>query len=171
MKKLIFIASFCLILALIIASPAISGSGVCGLSGEEKGDHSHASKKVDAESCFGGVCAVALEKGGVREITYEQFQQIRASGEDYELLDTLSEESYEKGHIEGAESFPVGMINNETAPDRLDKDDKIIVYCGGFKCSASTKAAHRLMALGYENVLDYKGGLEDWQEHGHELED
>lgn len=191
MNRSLFVGFFCLILTLLLASPAISGCGVCGSGAEEKGSHSHASeikgsysdtsekkesyldaseKAVD-ETCFGGVCAVAPEKGGVKEITYEQFQKIRASGEDYVLLDVLSEESYEKGHIEGAESFPVGTINIETTSDDLDKDDKIIVYCGGFKCSASTKAAHRLMALGYENVLDYKGGLEEWQAKGHELED
>ncbi len=188
MNRLFFYGGFCLILALIMASPALSDCGVCGSGGEEKGSHSHvsekkgcysekkgsysdASEKADDETCFGGVCALAHTKDGVKEITYEQFQIIRASGEDYVLLDVMSEESYEKGHIEDAESFPVGTINIETTSDELDKDDKIVVYCAGSSCSVSTKAAHRLMALGFENVLDYKGGLEEWQARGHELED
>lgn len=120
-------------------------------------------------SCFDKVCAITAEKGGVKEITYEQFQSIRSSGEEYILLDVLPKGSYEKGHIEGAQSFPVETINYESAPARLQPTDKIIVYCGSFQCSASTNAAHRLQALGYKNVLDYKGGIKEWQEKGNAL--
>ena len=85
------------------------------------------------------------------------------------LIDALSPESYAKGHIPGAISFPYKTIDIISAPKLLKTSDNIVVYCGGFKCSASTKAAHRLEALGYENVLDYKGGLEEWQAKGNDL--
>jgi len=107
-------------------------------------------------------------KDGVKEITYDQFMEIRKSGEKYVLLDVLSPDSYAKGHIEGAASFPGGTINKDTASSRLSKDVKIIVYCGGFHCGASTHAAKTFIALGY-NVLDYKGGLKDWQDKGNSL--
>ncbi|NQT95588.1 MAG: rhodanese-like domain-containing protein [Candidatus Omnitrophica bacterium] len=126
--------------------------------------------KKDSKSCFGDVCSVAEEKGGVKEITYEQFQKIRKSGEGYILVDALSADSYKKGHIPGAISFPYNTIDIDSAPKLLKRTDNIIVYCGGFKCEASTKAAHRLQALGYKNVVDYKGGLEDWQAQGNSLE-
>lgn len=120
-------------------------------------------------SCFEEVCSLATNKNGVREITYEQFQKIRGSGEAYVLLDVLPSQSYEKGHIQGAESFPIDTIDLESAPKRLKPEDKIIVYCGSFQCTASTMAAQRLQALGYKNVLDYKGGLKEWQEKGNTL--
>ena len=119
-------------------------------------------------SVFDKVAKETVLKNGVKEITYDQFSKIRKSGEQYVLLDVLSPDSYAKGHIEGAVSFPGDTINKETAPSRLSKNAKIIVYCGSFHCGASTHAAKTLIALGY-NVLDYKGGLKDWQDKGNLL--
>lgn len=93
---------------------------------------------------------------------------IRNSGEKYKLLDVLSSESYDKGHIDGAVSFPLDTINKATAGKLLSKGDNIIVYCGSFQCTASTEGARRLSVLGY-NVLDYKGGIREWQERGNKL--
>jgi rhodanese-related sulfurtransferase len=107
-------------------------------------------------------------KDGVKEISYEQFKMIRDSGEKYILLDVLSSESYNSGHIESAFSFPFDTINEENTKASLAKDANIIVYCGGFKCLASTAAAKKLSELGYR-ALDYKGGLEEWQQKGNAL--
>jgi len=107
-------------------------------------------------------------KNGVKEISYDQFIKIMDSGEQFVLLDVLSADSYDKGHIDGAASFPVETINEDSAADKLSKDSKIIVYCGSFQCSASTQAAKKLSALGY-NVVDYKGGLKEWQEKDNSL--
>lgn len=105
---------------------------------------------------------------GVRQLSYDRFVKIRNSGEKYVLLDVLPPDSYTKGHIEGAFSFPVDTINKDSAARILSKDSKIIVYCGSFQCTASTAAAKKLSALGYD-VLDYKGGLKEWQEKGNRL--
>jgi len=119
-------------------------------------------------SVFDQVAGQAELKNGVKEITYEQFMMIRKSGEKYLLLDVLPKASYANGHIENAVSFPEDTMNKETASSRLSKDDKVIVYCGSFHCGASTHAAKTLIGLGY-NVLDYKGGLQDWQDKGNSL--
>ncbi len=122
---------------------------------EAKGMFSHITEKADI-------------KNGVKEISYEQFTAIRNSGEKHRLLDVLSTDSYGNGHIEGAESFPLEEISKGTAEMRLSQSDNIIVYCGSFKCAASTEAAKKLSSMGY-NVLDYKGGLKEWQEKGNSL--
>ena len=120
------------------------------------------------EVCGGGAHKhVELNNG--REITYEEFQDIRSSGTKYVLIDALSSESYAKGHIPGAISFPYNNINAKTASKLLKKTDKIVVYCAGFQCAASTKAMEKLKALGYKNVVDFKGGLQEWQEKGNKL--
>jgi rhodanese-related sulfurtransferase len=171
MKSVKCLSVLVLVCGLIFIGPVYAGCGACG------GGGGHVHKKADegawkrgaGTSCFGDVCSLAEEKGGVKEITYEQFRKIRNSGEPYVLIDALSAESYANGHIPGAISFPYKTIDNKTAPKRLSRSDNIIVYCGGFKCAASTKAAHRLLALGYKNVVDYKGGLEDWTARGNDL--
>ena len=107
-------------------------------------------------------------KDGVKEITYEQFKKISNSGEDYVLVDVLSPESYAKGHIGRAISFPNETINNKIASAKLSQYSFVVVYCGGFQCHASTFAAKKLSELGYK-VFDYKGGLKEWQERGNTL--
>jgi rhodanese-related sulfurtransferase len=108
-------------------------------------------------------------KDGVREITYDRFMSIRSSGEKYVLLDVLSAESYASGHIPGAKSLPLQDMNVDAAAKVLNMTDPVVVYCGSFKCPASTKAAKALSGMGYK-VLDYKGGLKEWQEKGEALE-
>ncbi len=105
---------------------------------------------------------------GVRFISYDQLMELRNSGEKYKLFDVLQEASYNKGHIPGAESLPVFMINKDNAAKQLSKNDNLIVYCGRFKCHASTNAAKALQNLGYK-VVDYKGGLKEWKEKGNKL--
>ncbi|MHB8173280.1 MAG: rhodanese-like domain-containing protein [Nitrospirota bacterium] len=39
----------------------------------------------------------------------------------------------------------------------------MIVYCGSFECTLSTKASEILLNMGYENVMEYEGGLKDWK--------
>ncbi len=105
----------------------------------------------------------------VREISYDQFMKIKKSGESFKLLDVLPKDNFEKGHIENAISMPLGEINRERTSKMLSKTDNIITYCGGFKCPMSTEAAKKLMELGYTKVLDYKGGIEEWEKRGNKL--
>ena len=105
---------------------------------------------------------------GVKEITYDQFKEIKKAKQKYILLDVLSSESYDSGHIPGAKSFPLGEISKKTAAKKLGKRDNIVVYCGSFRCMASVKAAQQLQGLGYR-ILDYKGGLQEWQERENRL--
>ena len=126
-------------------------------------------KRGDVEmTTFDKIAKEALVKEDVREISYEQFQELRKSGEEYVLLDVLSPDSYRSGHIDGAESFYVATIKEESASQRLSRDSKIVVYCGSFRCGASSNATRMLSKLGY-NVVDYKGGLQEWKEKGNQL--
>ena len=119
-------------------------------------------------SVYSEIAKVTPVKNGVKEISYTRFMEIRNSGEKYILLDVLDTKSYADGHIEGSLSLPVNTITKETASAMLDKDSNVIVYCASFKCGASTAAANKLSGLGYK-VLDYKGGLSEWQDKGNKL--
>jgi rhodanese-related sulfurtransferase len=46
------------------------------------------------------------------------------------------------------------------------KDRLIVTYCSGPKCSASSKAAAKLRAVGYTNVIEYRDGVEGWKKAG-----
>lgn len=158
MKRLCALA-----IGLSVAFTAVAAWACCGVCGVKD------AKKAATTTCA-LVCKEATMKEGVKEITYNQFMKIRNSGESYVLLDVLGEDSYKAGHIEGAKNLPVSGITKETAAGIIPENGApVVVYCGSFKCSASTKAAKKLTDLGYTAVLDYKGGLKEWKEKGNEL--
>lgn len=121
-----------------------------------------------AQGAFDGIYEVAPQKDGVKAVSYDQFVKIRNSGEKYFLLDVLPPESYAKGHIEGASSFPMETINKDSAEKMMPKGSSVITYCASFKCTASSQSAKTLSSLGYK-ALAYEGGLKEWQEKGNGL--
>jgi rhodanese-related sulfurtransferase len=86
-------------------------------------------------------------------------------GERFTLLDVRSRSDYDKEHIKGARSLPLDEIE-ENARRSLRDDDRIIVYCDSFVCSASTSAAKMLARMGFRNVRDFKGGVREWKMAG-----
>lgn len=98
-----------------------------------------------------------------KTINRDELREMMNSGKAFKLVDVLSRESYEKEHIKGAISIPLDEIEKK-ADKVLNKEDTIVVYCASFDCTASTKAAEKLVSLGFKNVLDYKGGLKDYEE-------
>lgn len=105
----------------------------------------------------------------ITQISRQELMDMFAKKERFKLVDVLSKESFEKEHIKGAISIPVDEIEKK-ASRWLKKTDKIVVYCASFDCQASTHAAEKLLAMGYKNVLDYKGGLKDYKEANLPLE-
>lgn len=105
---------------------------------------------------------------GAKVITYAQFIRIQNSAEKFVLVDVLSRDDYGTGHIEGAISFPVSTINKDSALRKIPQGSNVVVYCLGFACHLSVEASCKLSSYGYK-VLDYKGGLDEWQEKGDKL--
>jgi len=99
----------------------------------------------------------------IRELSLKVFMALKASGQEFVLVDVLPAENYEKEHIEGAISLPVDAVK-EKAVSLLPKDGRIVVYCASASCLASTQAAQALIELGFTDVLDFKGGLREYKE-------
>lgn len=99
----------------------------------------------------------------IKQITRDELVKMMDSSQKFRLVDVLEADSYEKVHIKGAVSIPLDELEKK-APELLKKDETIITYCASFDCQASTQAAEKLVSLGYQNVLDYKGGLKDYKE-------
>lgn len=81
------------------------------------------------------------------------------------LIDVRDKSDYEVEHIKGAISVPLGELLMR-ALQHWGKGHEIIVYCGSFECTDSSKAAKMLEDAGFENVLEYEGGLNDWKTAG-----
>lgn len=81
------------------------------------------------------------------------------------LMDIRDKADYEVEHIKGAISVPIGELQVR-ALQHWGKDHEVIVYCGSFECPASANAAKLLDDAGFENILEYEGGLKDWKTAG-----
>lgn len=101
-------------------------------------------------------------------VSTEELEEKIGNDEEFVLVDVLSEEHFNDGHIPGAANIPLDEIGS-TALQELDKDDEIIVYCKSKDCQASPKAAKKLEKLGFDKVYDYEVGLKGWRESGNEV--
>ena len=51
----------------------------------------------------------------------------------------------------------------------LDKNAKIVVYCGFVKCQRSHQGAMYLVKKGFKNVYRYPGGISGWKDAGYDI--
>ncbi len=104
----------------------------------------------------------------MQTITKEELKK-KMDNREVTVIEVLSKESYNKGHIRGAINIPLEKIGKE-ARERFDKDEPLVVYCSNYDCTASPSAAKKLETLGFTNVYDYEGGKEEWKQAGLPIE-
>ncbi|NMI89005.1 rhodanese-like domain-containing protein [Nanohaloarchaea archaeon] len=93
----------------------------------------------------------------------------KRKSDDFVLVNVLSRDTYEKGHIPGSINIPADEIEKEVAERFTDTQD-IVVYWLSEDCHASEKVADKLEEMGFEDVNDSTRSLEGWELAGHELE-
>ena len=96
--------------------------------------------------------------------SWDVFAALQA-GEQLVVVDGRGSSAYEKEHIPGSINIPhKEMCVNTT--ESLDKTKTYVCYCDGIGCNASTKAALKLLTLGF-NVRELMGGLDWWKRDGY----
>ena len=68
--------------------------------------------------------------------------------------------------IPGAISIPDTSLSKLLGRFPINKNEKIVIFCGGYNCEKSHMIANKLISLDYENVMVYAGGLPSWKERG-----
>lgn len=100
--------------------------------------------------------------------TVREPEVIEAAGQpQVVIVDVRKPEDFASGHLPGAINIYLPQIR-EGDPS-LSSAKRIIVYSGGWTDPLSPAAAKKLMALGYQNVYEFKGGIEVWTAAGHPL--
>ena len=73
------------------------------------------------------------------------------------VIDVRSKQEYLEGHLNGAINIPLNKIKEQVEFKIPNKQQDIILYCqSGIR---SMKAASILERLGYRNIKNLKGGL------------
>ena len=102
-------------------------------------------------------------------IGYERFGELRQAGEKEHVvvIDVRATTGYRQGHIPGAIHIPLPELQRNDP--RLAAATRLIVYGAGWDSPLSPAAGKKLIALGYNGVYDYRGGVEDWRSQGGRL--
>jgi rhodanese-related sulfurtransferase/TusA-related sulfurtransferase len=80
-------------------------------------------------------------------------------GEDIVIVDVREEAEYAFNHIEGAQSIPLGELENRM--NELNAEDEIYVVCR--TGSRSDLAAQKLTEAGFNNVWNVVPGMSEWK--------
>lgn len=96
----------------------------------------------------------------VKEISVEETRERIKTGAT--LIDVREDNEFEAGHAAGATHIGRGVIERDIVHQFPDKDEELILYCGGGYRSAL--AADNLQKMGYRNVFSLAGGWTAWTE-------
>lgn len=88
----------------------------------------------------------------------EELETALSNREEIIVLDVREAAEFAFGHIPGAQSLPLGDIDN--AMSDLDKEASIFVVCR--TGNRSDMAARKLSAAGFENVKNVVPGMSGW---------
>ncbi|MCD1295553.1 rhodanese-like domain-containing protein [Methanocella sp. CWC-04] len=104
----------------------------------------------------------------MRTIAIDELKKRMKTRKPYLLADARSLTNFTERHIPGAVPIPANEV--EELINSFDKDLEVIIYCGGYDCSASTIAAKKFIEKGFKNVMIYRGGIKEWAEKGNPTE-
>jgi rhodanese-related sulfurtransferase len=98
-------------------------------------------------------------------ITRDELKAKLDRGDDFVLVEALSQRHYESSHLPGAINLPYEFVD-EAEKVLPNKKAEIVVYCMNPECVASSEEARELEEMGYERVLHYAAGKQDWIKAG-----
>lgn len=99
-------------------------------------------------------------KPNVKEISVADTLEKMQNGTP--LIDVREDNEFAAGHAKGAIHIGRGVIERDIIGKFPNKDQELILYCGGGYRSAL--AADNLQKMGYTNVLSMIGGWTAWNE-------
>ena len=121
--------------------------------------------ELDEERELNGARVLKLvddAKSRIRQTTPEEVKARLDRGEKLTLVDTREDREWDQGHLPDAIHLGKGVIERDIESTVADKNQEIILYCGGGFRSAL--AADNLQKMGYENVVSMDGGWRRWKE-------
>lgn len=111
---------------------------------------------------------VEQAKRRVKECTVADVKAGLDRGEPFHFIDVREDHEFAKDRARGARHLGKGIIERDIETVIPNKQDKIVLYCGGGFRSAL--AADALQQMGYVHVISMDGGIRAWREAGYPME-
>jgi rhodanese-related sulfurtransferase len=123
----------------------------------------HAAKSVEISSSP----HVTKEELAAGEMSMARLRTILEGGAAI-IIDARSSEQFDQGHLPGALNVPIDdfIEYHSRLDERVPIDATVIVYCQSVTCDQSENLARELGMMGYERVLVYRGGWDEWSQAG-----
>ena len=107
----------------------------------------------------------AQEKPEIKVLEPAEYKK-EISQESIQFIDVRTPEEFEAGSIEGAKNIDFLADDFLKKMEVLDKNGPVYIYCRSGNRSA--KAAAQLTEMGFQQVIDLKGGYKAWQDFAEE---
>ncbi len=78
------------------------------------------------------------------------------------VLDVREKDAYDKGHLPGAISVPIGELDRRIGEFEAHKAEEVIVYCNDGSKRGPT-ATDKMNKAGYPRAKNLDGGIEGWR--------
>ncbi|MCC2641043.1 MAG: putative Thiosulfate sulfurtransferase glpE [Nitrospira sp.] len=88
--------------------------------------------------------------------------------ERFHFVDVREDHEYEEEHARGAIHLGKGVIERDIETVLPNKEEPIVLYCGGGY--RSLLAADSIRQMGYGNVISMDGGMKAWRAAGYPVE-
>ncbi|HND87659.1 MAG TPA: rhodanese-like domain-containing protein [Saprospiraceae bacterium] len=116
-----------------------------------------------------GAYRLMLKKLLAHSVPELQVQQLAADSSAVLLLDAREPREYAVSHIAGAVHVGYDHFRLSNLPDTMQKQRRIVVYCSvGYR---SEKVAEQLRSAGFTDVSNLYGGIFEWVNQGHPVQD
>ena len=114
--------------------------------------------KIDKLIDYEEFCNGPKTNNVMKEITVQELQALKDSGEDFQLIDVREPHEYDIANLEG-ELIP--MKDVPEAGDKIARDKKVIVHCrSGARSAQAIKYWESKYHL--DNLYNLKGGILQW---------
>ena len=111
---------------------------------------------------------VEAAKQRVRECTISDVKAKLDRAERFHFVDVREDHEYERDHAAGAIHLGKGVIERDIETVIPNKQESIVLYCGGGY--RSVLAADSIRQMGYTDVISMDGGIKAWREAGFPME-
>ncbi|MEO8771289.1 MAG: molybdopterin-synthase adenylyltransferase MoeB [Ferruginibacter sp.] len=100
-------------------------------------------------------CGMKAVEKAIKEITVDEFDQWKESGEDIQVIDVREPGEYEEVNI-GALLIPLATVSDNA--DKISRNKKVVVHCkmGGRSAKAIRELEEK---FGFNNLYNLKGGI------------
>lgn len=85
--------------------------------------------------------------------------------ENVQLVDVRNLKEYNDGHVPGSDHVFLGTLEENL--DKISKNKEVVIYCQSG--NRSSVAYSILSKNGFENIINYTGGMKEWKEQKEEI--